>query len=44
MHDGPMAYDAPLAYYRWVPRVRVQHATVLNVRARPYTDRLRVPP
>jgi hypothetical protein len=44
MHDSPVAYDAPLAHDRRIPRVRVQDTTVLDVRARPYTDRLRVPP
>ena len=44
MHHSPMAYDTSLAHYCWVPRVRVQHAAVLDVSARPYSDRLRVPP
>lgn len=44
VHDRFVAYDAPLAHYRRVPWIRVQHATVLDVRARPYTDRLRVSP
>ena len=44
VHDSQMAYDTPFAHYRRIPRIRVQHATVLYVRAGPYTDRLRVPP
>ncbi len=44
MHDSPVAYDTPLPHYRRIPWVRVQNTTVLDVRACPYTDRLRVPP
>ncbi len=44
MHDSPVAYDTPLAHYRRIPWVRVQDATVLYIRARPYPDGLRITP
>jgi hypothetical protein len=44
MYDRVVADNAILAYRRRIPGVRVQHAAVLNVRARPYAYWLRVPP
>src|ERR671912_1153610 len=38
VHDRVMPDHAIGAHYRRVPRIRVQHAAVLNVRALPYPD------
>src|ERR671914_528452 len=42
VHDRVMPDHAIGAHYRRVSRIRVQHAAVLNVRALPYPDGLRV--
>jgi hypothetical protein len=44
MHDRLVTHHAALAHYHRMPWVCVQDATILDVRARPYVYRLRVPP